>query len=556
LITTSSPSVTQHQPDKSLIPLVLGVVGHRDPIQECIPQVAERFKEDVRQLLHTLPHTPILMLNGLATGMDSIAAEVFLEVAVSRNATQPHAPLHHLLVAVLPKHPDRYRLDFKAEELDGFDQLLKRCHAVLHPGNCAELRGDAAPGDDLPNPDCYGSQGIFLVRHAYLIAAFFNGCETMEVGGTGQTISLQKGEVHPLFLSVDEVVSAREPGAMIEYLTPRYKNTANSSRPNRAYWLETKAASQLDAILKLPASLDRINARLMVSPSTISAYAPVQSVLWSHADRQAVQGKDRFLFYCRAFVVLGGSIGLLLSLQPFQIAGLLAILPAAVIFPQLQRRQKQIFIENRCLAEALTVQHFWSEMEVEVDVADIFRTQTNTNMAWIRTVLRSTRLQLIARLSCLPERPATSPAESMIKWLELQLRWLAATCDRYRRLDRRCLVIAGLAYGAALTSAIINASQPAKEIAWLPEFMFIIFVLSLGFRELMGYADMVTRYTRSREQFERGLQAIQQAMATTADEEKRTQRLKCAVEAIGREKVDELNDWITSQLQRVYKPVS
>jgi hypothetical protein len=556
LITTAAPSVSSHQPDKTLIPLVLGVVGHRDPIQACVPQVMERFKEDLHQLLHALPHTPILMLNGLATGMDSLAAEVFLELAVSRNATQPHAPLHHRLVAALPKHPDRYRLDFKPEDQNRFDHLVRRCHAMLHPGNCAELRGEAAPGEDLPSPDCYGRQGIFLVRHAYLIAAFFNGGETMEMGGTGQTIALQKGEVHPLFLSVDEVVSAREPGAMIEYHTPRHKNAGDDERPARAYWLETKAANQLDDILKLPASLDRINARLMAASATISTDAPVQSVLWSHVDRQAVQGKQRFLFCCYAFVVLGGSIGFLLSLQPYLIAGLLTILLAAVIFPKLQRKQKQTFIENRCLAEALTVQQFWSEMEVEADVADLFRTQTNTNMAWIRTVLRSTRLQLIARLAGSPGCDAIAPISAVRRWLEEQVSWLAVTCISYKRRDSRCLWIAGLAYAGALASAIFNASQPTNQIAWLPEFLFIIFVLSLGFRELMGYADMVTRFTRSREQFERGLVAIQQAMAINTTEQQRTMRLKCAVEAVGREKIDELNDWVTSQLQRVYKPVS
>ncbi|MCP9883606.1 hypothetical protein KBY97_00500 [Synechococcus sp. ATX 2A4] len=556
MITTPAPSNGPQQPDKSLIPLVLGVVGHRDPIQACVPQVVERFKEDLRQLLHALPHTPILMLNGLATGMDSMAAEVFLEMAVSRNATQPHAPLHHLLVAALPQHPNRYRIDFKPEEQDRFDHLLMRCHAVLHPGNCAELRGEAAPGEDLPSPDCYGRQGIFLVRHAYLVAAFFNGGETMEMGGTGQTIALQKGEVHPLFLNVDEVVAAREPGAMIEYHTPRHKNAGNNERPARAYWLETKAVNQLDATLKLPAALDRINASLLASPATISADAPVQSMLWRHVDQQAVQGKQRFLLCCYAFVGLGGSIGFLLTFQPYLVAGLLTILLAAVIFPKLQRKQKQAFIENRCLAEALTVQQFWSEMEVEADVADLFRTQTNTNMAWIRMVLRSKRLQLIARLAGFPGSGAIAPVSAVRRWLEEQVHWLAITCIRYKRCDSRCLWIAGLAYAGALASAIFIARQPTTQIAWLPEFFFIIFVLSLGFRELMGYADMVTRYTRSREQFERGLQAIQQAMATNSTEQQRTMRLKCAVEAVGREKIDELNDWVTSQLQRVYKPVS
>ena len=32
------------------------------------------------------------------------------------------------------------------------------------------------------------------------------------------------------------------------------------------------------------------------------------------------------------------------------------------------------------------------------------------------------------------------------------------------------------------------------------------------------------------------------------------QRQRIAVEALGREKLDELNDWVAGQLQRVYSP--
>ena len=44
--------------------------------------------------------------------------------------------------------------------------------------------------------------------------------------------------------------------------------------------------------------------------------------------------------------------------------------------------------------------------------------------------------------------------------------------------------------------------------------------------------------------------------ALAADAPEREQRQRIVVEVLGREKLDELNDWVASQLQRVYAPVA
>jgi len=71
------------------------------------------------------------------------------------------------------------------------------------------------------DPRCYGRQGIFLARHGYLLLAFSNGLDSGKVGGTSQTVAMQRGELYPLFVQVDEVIAAREPGVVVEVTTPR-----------------------------------------------------------------------------------------------------------------------------------------------------------------------------------------------------------------------------------------------------------------------------------------------------------------------------------------------
>ena len=56
---------------------MLGVVGHRDPIAEVMPLLEANFRRQLEQLVRELPHTPLLMLNGLAEGIDTMAARVF-----------------------------------------------------------------------------------------------------------------------------------------------------------------------------------------------------------------------------------------------------------------------------------------------------------------------------------------------------------------------------------------------------------------------------------------------------------------------------------------------
>jgi hypothetical protein len=176
--------------DPGSVPLVVAVVGHRDPRPQDLPVLRERFCELIRELFSSLPHTPLILLNGLAAGMDSDAAEVFLELIAEHSQHHQHTPQHQL-VAALPKPRQLYmEEDFPESgfERTRLERLLDRCHAVLDGDNCPEL-GLPKPASgqirDPWNSTCYGRQGIFLARHCYLLVAFSNGIDSGKVGGHG-----------------------------------------------------------------------------------------------------------------------------------------------------------------------------------------------------------------------------------------------------------------------------------------------------------------------------------------------------------------------------------
>ncbi|MCP9913345.1 hypothetical protein KBZ07_07980, partial [Cyanobium sp. BA20m-14] len=93
----------------------------------------ERFCELIRELLSALPHTPLILLNGLAAGMDSEAAELFLELITEHRQQHPHTSQHQL-VAALPKPRQLYlEEDFRENNIERarLERLLQRCDAVL-----------------------------------------------------------------------------------------------------------------------------------------------------------------------------------------------------------------------------------------------------------------------------------------------------------------------------------------------------------------------------------------------------------------------------------------
>ena len=565
--------------DPGAVPLVMAVAGHRDPRPRDLPALRKCFCDLIRELLAELPHTPLILLNGLAAGMDSEAADLFLELTSEHRQQYPRAPQHQL-VAALPKPRQLYlEEDFSEGHVERarLERLLERCDVVLDGDNCPELAlpGPAtgqrrAPGD----PHCYGRQGIFLVRHCYLLVAFSNGIDSGKLGGTSQTMAMQRGEVYPLFLQVDEVIAAREPGVVVEITTPRLSDPEPTCPVAHVrYWGENLDGGKIDspalATLErpnlaalmaakncIPARIEAINRELPAWPPQPVHHLGVQSSLWRYADAKAKAGKNGYVRLCRVVMVASVLIGLGTSQQEWQAAGLVVVLAAVLIFPKLQSSPKLDFIQWRCLAESLLVTDLWSAIGVNGDTADLFHSQTSQNFTWIRTLLRARRLQLMA-LQANPECVAPLPEaiECCRSWINGQQQWLDRKIVQQQRWDQRYVLVGSLTFLLALAFSIAYWVGGAGFIHFLwAETLIGISVASFGYRELMGYSDTNARYGRSRAQFARAREAMSMARLDPRAPGMLQLRQRLVVEAVGREKIDELNDWVGDQLQRVYKP--
>jgi hypothetical protein len=554
--------------DPGAVPLVIAVAGHRDPRPEYLPILRKNFQLQLEQLIDTLPHTPLLMLNGLAEGMDSEAAEVFLDVVDSDRSRRGALTPQHQLVGALPKTPEDYRGDFTdPNALTRLERLLLNCDGVLHPGNCPDLELDADA--DVDESACYGQQGVFLVRHCYLLFGFFDGIETELVGGTSQTVSMQKGEIHPLFVSVDEVLANKEPGALVVHHTPRLKIGSPHESPGATrFWCgasTTKTRSPLDGIhlpqnlLVIPARIESINAALTKPGFESTCYNAAEgrfTRLWSLADRKASQSKFRYERWCRFLVITGFVLVLLAQLSPIA-QGLwwALLLLAFVLFPKLQQGPKHEFIAQRCLAECLTVQHLWIALDIDDDAADLFHSRSNSDLGWIRTILRAVRVQLLSFHASEPRVYGNAIFKAQI-WIDEQVSFLSKRVLQFLKIAARWRTLALALAGSAIVLATVQSfpDSNAQLASWVVV-LLAGFASALAYSNLIGYAETADRYQRSLRQFERGQLGLALLERKQADEPSRVHlRQRIVIEALGREKLDELNDWVAGQLQRVYAP--
>jgi hypothetical protein len=552
--------------DPGAVPLVIAVAGHRDPRPEYLQLLRKNLQEQLKQLIDRLPYTPLLMLNGLAEGMDSEAAEVFLQVVDSDRKRRGGLVPHHQLVGVLPKTPGAYRDDFAdPNALARLEMLLHNCDGVLHPGNCPDLEVES----DADEAACYGKQGVFLVRHCYLLFGFFDGVETNLVGGTSQTLAMQKGEIHPLFVSVDEVLANKEPGALVVHHTPRLKPGSPLDKPGSIrFWcgaadakavVVSKVIQLPETLLTIPNQLESINRQLTKPGFEGTSYNAVEgrfTKLWSLADHRAFASKCRYELWCKVLVITGFGLVLLAQLSPLA-QGLwwALLLLAFVLFPKLQQGPKLEFIAQRCLAECLTVQHLWIAMDVDGDAADLFHSRSNADLGWIRTILRAVRVQLLSFHTSEPRIFANAAYKAQI-WIDDQVHFLTKRVHQFLGIAAFWRNLAVLLASSAIVLATIQ-SLPGSHSELAPWVVVLLagFASVLAYSNLMGYADTADRYQRSLKQFERGQRGLALLDRNEDnDPELAHQRQRIVVEAIGREKLDELNDWVAGQLQRVYAP--
>ena len=185
------------------LPLVLGVTGHRDPLEP------DRLRGALRELFLEIrtaaPNTPVILLSPLAAGCDQLFAEVGLECLADGPGVELFVPM--------PFELEDYRCDFEGdvEGLAGFESLRSRATACFalpsrRPADLVDwsaadgrvVRRVLAPptnGEPCARDLHYDRLGRFIAAHSHIVFALWNGREAemrdgipQQVGGTAAVV--------------------------------------------------------------------------------------------------------------------------------------------------------------------------------------------------------------------------------------------------------------------------------------------------------------------------------------------------------------------------------
>jgi hypothetical protein len=149
------------------VPLFVGVAGHRQLEVRERGDIERRLRHFFMDLRARLPATPVIVVSRLAAGADQLAASVALAAGCES-------------ACLLPQDVATYRAAMREEGCRAtFDRLLASS-VVLGPAG-----GGAVAAD----PElAYAQAGYYLMRHATLLLALWDGVESRRPGSVGELI--------------------------------------------------------------------------------------------------------------------------------------------------------------------------------------------------------------------------------------------------------------------------------------------------------------------------------------------------------------------------------
>lgn len=445
-----------------MLPLVIGVSGHRDLPAEAEGPLRERFSEIIKRLRRQHPSMPLLVLSGLAAGADILAAEEALELGIA-------------VLGVLPMPQAEYERDFTTEELDRFRRVLPRCWDVIVVGTSAKREQN------------YVDVADFIAYYCHLLVAFWDGLEARGPGGTAEVVQLRKGGL-PGIVGDALVAYVPDVGPVIQIVTPRKGQplpahcfSIRDIYPERPGWKTTakKAARSAgerefeDAL----AHLERFNRDLAHEPAPDE---PSQlAALRDRADAAANELGRKTLRSLQSLYLataLAGAAQLVLPTDgSFHIpswAGIAArigfLAVAFVVFAIAKRSDyENRYQDYRAIAEALRVQYAWCCAGLRKRLVEASYLQMQqSELAWIRLALRTAYLITGVRTACDDDSPAHPECT---RWINSQLEYYEVSGKREQEHLRQAqLATIFVAAGGAALSVLAAVLVWAASHKWIP----------------------------------------------------------------------------------------
>jgi hypothetical protein len=532
-----------------VLPLVVGVTGHRDPPAEAEGPLRERFGEVLTRLQQRHPSMELLVLSGLAAGADLIAAEEALARGVA-------------VFGCLPMPQAEYEKDFAPGELERFRTVLHRCRRVIVVGTSAERAQN------------YVDVADFIAYYCHVLVAFWDGLPARGPGGTAQVVELRKGGV-PNVVGDALVAYMPDVGPVFHIVTPR----SGEPPPAQCYSLrDIYPERQRTAAKNSPparpageqefenalAHLERFNHDLAREPASkaqdqLVAFGDRTDAAANEQQRQTLRSLQ-FLYVATA---LAGAAQLVLPTDgSFHIpswAGIVArigfLAVAVAVFAIAKRSDyENRYQDYRAIAEALRVQHAWNCAGLRNRLVEASYLQMQQGeLAWIRLALRTAYLITEVGNARADESPGS---EECTRWIDSQLAYYekAGKREEAHLVRARRATVFVVAAGAVISGVAASFIWSISH-GWLsgptthdaPLLQTLTYLATMPFA-LGGMLALLIRFYEQQRGFTENARRYQH-MFTVFDAARRRLRdhigdPRKVLEQLGHEALSEHADWL------------
>ena len=389
-------------PTFGLVPIVVGVTGHRDVPAEDVGCLANIIANVLKQLGQDTPHSPHVFISALAEGADRIAARAALDSGWA-------------LGVVMPAPSEVYEQDFTVTESRAeFHELLARAAWV-----------ESLPAE-ITGPHAYRAAGMRMLRQSFYLLALWDGAPDGAEGGTSDLVNLFRHGIPEPTLPGPSDNSLPEARPVLHVLTRRTRalERVPVSNVGQLTMLApepagTSGENELDRWAVVLQRIDQFNADAMLcrnensveleqaiasfektAPPDLPVAGRAAAAVQATAEvlsAQAQAQRDCKLLWLFGLALLAVFCEQIYS-GPIWAAGWLATaivsgVLAAVLFQHGTRtRLEARYLDYRALAEACRVQYFWKQAGVSACAADHFLRDQRDELEWLRQAVRTTEL--------------------------------------------------------------------------------------------------------------------------------------------------------------------
>ncbi len=562
-----------------LLPLVVGVTGHRDLADENSQAIVDQVSSLFATLRRSYPHTPIVVLSSLAEGADRIVAHAALGCGAE-------------LFAVLPMQAELYERDFQsAQSLEDFRELLSRSYdASVVPMNGDRVGAEAGtPGSARDHH--YATAGAFIVSHSQMLVALWDGSPDEMPGGTSQIVRFALQGVGSKYLSGSKELRTNETGAVYHVRAARQSGMRLGSAVP-ATWLYpgdnpadgpagNSARAAFEENLR---SLERFNRDTMTLPidrqanrSAESLLPPVEAVsfgvggpfleytraLFGQADALALRCRNlthaaMISIFCTiglaaVFFTLFANLFSSLAILYFCFLALVVIALTTNALVERSRLQDR-FQDYRALAEGLRVQFYWRLAGIGESVYDHYLPRQEGELEWIRDAMRAARFR---RQTEPHPRMTVTQTQALLEvilaqWINDQGAYFSRALRKEREMATRIKFAARLCLGVTAVIAVaLAATLAARSTAYQPLLLMLLTLMLAGAGLFTGYAqkraheEHARRYDRMSVLYKIAGERVELLLG-----EKDLAAARAVLMHLGREALAETCDWLILHRER------